>query len=232
VKYSRFVFLMGLWSACSPAWGQGPVAIVEDIDGGPPGLGAMDYLDVGRVIVLGVQDSVVLSYLTSCMREVIHGGVVTVGREQSETRAGRVERARVDCDGAKMMAAPGQNIDAAGMIVRNGATASDSLARIEAAPDPEFTLYGASPLLEVNGDGPLVIARLDAQGEYLKLSIDHNQLKAGRFLDLADQGQSLTAGAIYGARWNKRLVVFKIDPSAKPGRTPIVGRLIRLGFAP
>jgi hypothetical protein len=232
VKQFRLILLIWLWAAGSAASAQGPVAIVEDVDGSPGGVGAMDYLDVGRVIELGAKDSLILSYLTSCMREVIHGGVVTVGREQSETRAARVERAKVDCDGAKMMAAPGQNVDAAGMILRGEPVSSNALPQVQATPDPEFTLYGSSPVIELNGDGPLVIGRLDAQGEYLKLSIDHSQLKSGRFLDLADQGQSLTAGGVYGARWNKRLVVFRIDPSAKPGKTPIVGRLIRLGFSP
>jgi hypothetical protein len=53
----------------------------------------------------------------------------------------------------------------------------------------------------------------------------------GRFLDLAVEGKSLSPGGVYGARWQKRLVVFKVDSGAKPGATPILGRLLRLGFA-
>ena len=37
---------------------------------------------------------------------------------------------------------------------------------------------------------------------------------------------------IDGARWQKRLVVFKIDFAARPGATLILGRLLRLGFTP
>jgi len=232
VRHSRLLPIFGLCVITSPAWCQGPVAIVEDVDGSPAGVGVMDYLDVGKVIDLGAKDSLVLSYLTSCVREVIHGGIVKVGREQSETRSGLVERAKVDCDGARMIAAPGQTVDVAGMVLRGEAAGADGLPRIQPASEPEFVLYGSSPLIELNGDGPLVIARLDAKGEYLNLSIDRDQLIHGKFLDLADQKQSLTAGGVYGARWDKRLVVFKIDANAKPGKTPIVGRLIRLGFAP
>jgi hypothetical protein len=227
----QLLLLVGLCAIASPAWCQGPVAIVEDVDGNPVGVAVMDYLNVGKVIELGARDSLVLSYLTSCMREVIHGGVVKVGLEQSETRSGLVERAKVDCDGARMIAAPGQSVDVAGMILRGETTADGGLPRIQPASEPEFVLYGSSPLIELNGDGPLVIARLDAKGEYLNLSIDRDRLINGKFLDLADRGQSLTAGGVYGARWDKRLIVFKIDPSAKPGKTPLAGRLIRLGFS-
>jgi hypothetical protein len=77
----------------------------------------------------------------------------------------------------------------------------------------------------------LVIARLDQTGEYLSLQIEPKTLERGAFLDLANDGKILTAGGVYGVRWNGRLLVFKIDPGAKSSHTPLVGRLLRLDAA-
>jgi hypothetical protein len=45
---------------------------------------------------------------------------------------------------------------------------------------------------------------------------------------LAATGKSLAAGGVYRAAWGAQQVVFKVASSAKPGRTPIVGRLVIL----
>jgi hypothetical protein len=225
------LLLLGPWALTPSAWAQAPVAIVEDVGGNPAGIGVMDYLEAGKVIELGSEDSLVLSYLNSCVREIIHGGVVTIGHEQSETRSAHIERATIECDAAKMVAAPGRSVDAAGRIMRDEAGGNKWPPSIEAAQAPEFTLYGSSPLIELEGEGALVVARLDATGEYFNIPIDRSRLTRGRFFDFADEARSLSAGGVYGARWSRRLTVFRIDPTAKPGKTPIIGRLLRLGFA-
>jgi hypothetical protein len=182
----------------------------------------MDYLDAGKVIRLAPQDSIVLSYLKSCVREAIRGGTVKVGIDQSEVQAGQVERTKVDCDTGKMVPPPRQVNDSAGMVFRRP---------LGSAPHPQFTLYGLCPLVEVKGAGTLVMERLDKPGERYMLAIGQKQLVHGAFFDFASNGKSLTAGGIYGATWNTHQVVFKVDPSAKSGRTPIVGRLLRLAPA-
>lgn len=53
------------------------------------------------------------------------------------------------------------------------------------------------------------------------------QLLRNAFYDLADVGVALTPGGVYRLSKGNHGVVFKIDPSAKPGKTPIVGRLLR-----
>lgn len=232
MRYIRASLFLGLFALATSAWGQAPVAIVEDEIGEPGGAQVMDYLELGKTIELRPGASLTLDYLHSCVREVIHGGVVVVGREQSETRSAHVERSHVDCDAATMAAPSGRSIDVAGTALRGDGATAKGPGRIEAAEDPELTLYGSSPLIELSGDGRLVIARLDAKGQFLTIDVDHSRLLAGRFLDFADRGEALTAGGVYGARWERRLVVFKIDAHAKPGKTPVVGRLIRLGFAP
>jgi hypothetical protein len=205
---------------------QTPVAIVEEVTGEPPGVAFMDYVEAGKIIQLGPEDSIVLSYLNSCLREAIRGGTIKVGFDQSETLSAHFERTKVDCEAGKMMGAVGQTNDSASLIIRGKRPLT-----IRPAPEPEFTLYGSSPLIELKGSGKLVIARLDRTGEYFALSIEPKQLVRGVFLDLATDGKSLTAGGIYGVRWNGHLIVFKVDPSAKPGQTPIIGRLLRLGSA-
>jgi hypothetical protein len=68
-----------------------------------PGIQFMDYVDPGQVIRLGAHDRIVLGYLKSCWRETISGGTVTVGPEQSEVAGGEAARAKVACEGGKMM---------------------------------------------------------------------------------------------------------------------------------
>jgi hypothetical protein len=214
------------------AFAQAPVALVEEIKGQVAGLEAMDYLAAGKTFRLGSDQTVIIDYLNSCVRETIRGGTVKIGVQRSEVDSGAVERGRVDCDAAKMMTTSGQVVDNAGYVFRESGAAKEGLPRIQRAPDPEFTLYGLSPLIELNGSGPLVIGRLDQKGEYFELDIDQDKLLRRRFLDLAADGKSLTAGGVYGARWNKRLIVFRIDKTALPGQSPLLGRLLRLEGAP
>ena len=214
------------------AFAQAPVAIVEDVKGSVAGIEAMDYLVPGQSFRLSPDQAVVIGYLKSCVHETIRGGAVEIGNEQSTVERGVVERAKVECDAQDMMATSGQALDATGYVLRDGAAERERLPKVPKAPEPQFTLYGSAPLIELNGSGPLVIARLDAKGEYLKFDVDPDNLLRGRFLDFAASGQSLSPGGVYGARWQKRLIVFRIDSAAKSGATPLLGRLLRLGFAP
>jgi hypothetical protein len=219
-------FIFGLWMFAASASSQTPVAIVEEVTGNPAGIAFMDYVTAGQKIQLGPDDRIVLSYLNSCVRETIRGGVVTIGRDQSEATSAHVERTKVDCEAAKMMGAVGQSNDSASLILRGKRPET-----VRPAPEPEFTLFGLSPLIELRGSGKLVIARLDETGEYFSLQIEPKTLERGAFLDLANDGKVLTAGGVYGVRWNGRLLVFKVDPNAKSSHTPLVGRLLRLGLA-
>ncbi len=87
----------------SPVAAQTPAAVVEEVGGGVTGVQFMDYVEPGQVIRLGGHDRIVLGYLKSCWRETITGGTVTVGAEQSEVAGGEVVRAKIACEGGKMM---------------------------------------------------------------------------------------------------------------------------------
>ena len=64
--------------------------------------------------------------------------------------------------------------------------------------------------------------RLDREESPLRVSL------FGRALDLKVTGMKLTPGGIYSASFGASKIVFLVDAKAKPGPTPIVGRLIRL----
>jgi hypothetical protein len=201
----------------SAAVAQMPAAVVEEVVGGVAGVQFMDYVEPGQVIRLGGHDRIVLGYLKSCWRETITGGTVTVGTEQSEVAGGEVVRAKIACEGGKMMLS-------AELAGKSGAM----VFRQVPIPHPQFTLYGLSPVFEVRPGGRLVVERLEQPGERHEIAVTDQQLVRGAFLDFAKAGVALAAGGIYRAKLAGQEIVFKIDPDAKPGDMPLVGRLARL----
>jgi hypothetical protein len=183
----------------------------------------MDYVEPGQVIRLGAADGLVLGYLKSCWRETITGGTVTVGTEQSQVAGGEVARVLVQCEGGKMMLS-------AELAGKSGAMVFRQAPKVQAAaiPHPQFTLYGLSPVFEVQPGGNLVIERLDEPGEQHRIAVTEPGLVRGAFLDLAKVGVTLVPGAIYRAKLAEQQIMFKIDAQAKAGDTPLVGRLVRL----
>jgi len=220
------IFAMVLQAAgmlVSPAAAQAPAAVVEEVGGGVTGVQFMDYVEPGQVIRLGGHDRIVLGYLKSCWRETITGGTVTVGTEQSEVAGGEVVRAKIACEGGRMMLS-------AELAGKSGAMVFRQVPNRKAAPTPhpQFTLYGLSPVFEVRPGGRLVVERLDQPGERHEIAITDQQLVRGAFLDFAKAGVALAAGGIYRAKLAGQEIVFKIDPDAKPGDAPLAGRLARL----
>jgi hypothetical protein len=219
------VAVCGALTLAAPVMAQAPVALVEDVQGQPAGVEFMDYVAAGKVIRLGARDSIVLGYMKSCWRESISGGTVTVGAEQSAVEQGSVERAKVACDGGHMQLSTQQANHSGGMVFR------DRPRRGQKASTPQVTLYGLSPVVEVKGGGKLVIERLDQPGERHEVALTGKQLARGSFYDLAKADKALTAGGVYRASVGTREIVFKIDPQAKSGATPVIGRLLRISPA-
>ena len=201
---------------------QAPVAVVEDVSGNPGGLQMMDYVVPGQVIHLGPADSMVLSYLSSCVQETITGGAVTVGTDHSDIVGGNVQRQTIRCEGGKTE------------LTRSLADKSGAMALREIPQGyrqeivPQVTLYGRSPVVEVNPVGALVIERLDQPGERHDVILGDAQLVQGRFLDLSTAGVVLAPDGIYTARVGMQQIVFKVDHDARAGKTPIAGRLLQL----
>lgn len=213
---------VGLFGVVASAAAQPPVAVVEDVKGKVAGVEFMDYVSAGTVIKLGANGSIVLGYMKSCWRETITGGTATVGAEQSSVQLGRVERSKVDCDARLMQLTAREANQSAATVFRSLKPGE------QAAPPAQITLYGLSPFFEVKGRGTLVIERLDRTGERRELMVDGKSLTRGKFYDLAKTQTALAPGGTYLARFGTQRIVFKIDPLAKPGSTPIIGRLLRL----
>jgi len=78
-------------------------ALVESVTGRSPDVQPMDYVRVGQIIRLGPYGTIVLSYKVSCIREMITGGIVTIGTEQSYVRSGEVRRLVSQCDTGRVV---------------------------------------------------------------------------------------------------------------------------------
>jgi hypothetical protein len=215
--------LQGVGALILTAAAQSPAAVVEELAGSLPGVQFMDYVDPGQVIRLGAHDRIVLGYLKSCWRETISGGTVTVGTEQSEVAGGEVARAKVACEGGKMMLS-------AELAGKSGAMVFRQVPKPHPAglPHPQFTLYGLSPVFELRPPGKLVVERLDQSDERHEVAVTEQQLMRGAFFDCAKAGVALAPGGIYRAKFADQEIVFKIDPEAKPADAPLAGRLVRL----
>jgi len=180
----------------------------------------MDYVDPGQVIRLGAHDRIVLGYLKSCWRETISGGTVTVGIEQGEVAGGEVACAKVACEGGKMMLSAELAGKSGAMVFRQ-------------APKPQ-----ASPPSRIRNSRSLDCRRSSKCSRPASSSLNAwiSPANATRslspsnstFLDFAKSGVALVPGGIYRAKLADQEIVFKIDPDAKPGDAPLLGRLARL----
>ena len=215
-----------LWFWAGLAFAGGPsTALVEDVTGTSAGVEFMDYVEPGKVIRLNPQDSIVLSYLYSCVRETITGGVITVGLEHSEVQSGKVERVSTACDAGRMILTAELASQSAAAVVR---APEIKQGQSESPSSPQFTLYGLSPMVDAGrGEGSVEIMRVDKAGERYVLTIGTPRSLYGAYYDFAAEGKALAAGGVYRATFGGQSITFKIDPSAKPGKVPIVGRLVR-----
>jgi len=206
-----------------PAAAQAPVALVEDVQGKPDGVDFMDYVTMGQVIKLGPQDTVVLGYLKSCWRETITGATVTVGFDQSRVQGGNVSREKVACDAGRMHLTA-QTASKGGTMVYREAPSNVKPSPLSLRP--QFILYGTAPVLMMAQGSPVTIERLDRPGERYQISADF--AARGALYDFADHNQTLAAGGVYRATQGPARVMFQVSFDAKPGKTPLLGRLVQL----
>jgi hypothetical protein len=209
-------FAVVSWLLASPACAQAPVAIVEEIDSKSAGVEFMDYLTVGKTIALASADRLVIGYLKSCWRETITGGTVAIGTEESSVSGGRVERVKIRCQADSKGAVPKETVGSGAMVFRKK---SDS-------KQPQQTIFGLSPVIEVGEARSLVIERLDHPDKPIQINLTDRPSARSRFVDLAKSNIALLAGASYKAKLGQREVIFRIDPAADPRSTGVVGRLV------
>jgi hypothetical protein len=217
-----FAVCAGFLMLVAPAAAESPVAVVEEVQGKVTGAEFMDYVTPKTVIKLGANSSVIISYMKSCRREKISGlGTVIVGTDESFVQFADVKSEKPECDSSQSHATTKETSEVAATVLRSvGKSASSTI-------KPQLTLYGTSPIVEARGRGTLVVERLDVKGERQQIELNGSQSK-GKFYDFASVNRALAPGGIYSATFGSGKIVFRIDSQAKPGATPIVGRLIRL----
>jgi len=214
------VICVGLLALTAPAAADSPVAVVEEIQGKVTGAEFMDYVTPKAVIKIADGGSVVLSYLKSCRRETISGvGTVVVGNDESIVDQAVLKAEKTNCDPNQANATTKDTSGVAATLLRSATEAK--------LPEPQLTLFGASPLVEAKGRGTLTVRRLDLAGERHQIALGGTQLK-GKFVDFAGENVALVPGGLYAASFKSSEIVFRVDAQAKPGATPIVGRLLRL----
>jgi len=196
------------------AFAQAPVALVEDVRSKTAGVEFMDYVTAGKHIQLRGQDTLVLGYFTSCLSEAITGGAVTVGTTQSDVQGGKVKRTKVVCDG-NIALTESQAKQSAGTSFRHDAT---------------VRLHGLSPFVIAPGGAALLITRVDVPGEFHVATVPVKPGAHQSHFDFAAEKKALTPGGIYRASIGARQIDFRVALDAKPGRGPIISRLLR--FAP
>jgi hypothetical protein len=217
------VVCLGLLASAAPAAAQSPVAVVEEIQGKVAGAEFMDYVTPKSVIKIGDGGSIVLSYLKSCRRETISGtGTVIVGAEESTVHLADLKAEKTNCDSSQANVTTRETSGVAATVLR-----SVDKSKAASLPQPQLTLYGASPFVEAKGRGTLTVRRLDLVGERQQVNLGGTQLK-GRFFDFASENVALVPGGLYAATFKSSRIVFRVDAQAKPGATPIVGRLLRM----
>jgi hypothetical protein len=82
-------FALAGGAAADPIW-----ALVESLTGKLSDVVVMDYVRAGQVLQLGPDQTIVLSYGASCVRETITGGTIIIGTKQSEVKTGEVQRSK------------------------------------------------------------------------------------------------------------------------------------------
>ena len=216
---SLFAAIVGLVAFTGVAAAQSPVAVVEDVQGDVTGAEFMDYVAPGAVIKMGPDGKVVLGYMKSCRRETITGaGTVNVGSEKSMVHLSEIRADEVQCDSSHSQLLDRQVRESAASVIRG---LGDEGA-------PQVTLYGLSPVVEATHRGKLVVERLDVPGERYDVNFTAASLTRGKFYDFARTGTALQPGGTYAASLGSQRVVFRVDPGAAPGSTPIIGRLVSL----
>ena len=198
-----------------------PRAIVEEIDASGIKLEFMDYVHEGQVIDLEEEQSISLSYLSSCTQETIVGGRLVVGVRQSIITGGSLERLNTVCPSAALAVTKSQGKAAAVIAFRAPP------GKKEPTRNRKIILRHVSPIVEVGEAEQFRLDQLAPSRSEFTLKLSGKNLLRGRFIDFAKLGIALTPGAEYRATLDKRRIEFGIHSSAVAGTAPLIERLIR-----
>jgi len=174
-------------------------AVLLLVAGTVKGVAMFDYLDQGQKKSLAPGARIVIGYLQSCQREVITGGQITVGVEQSQVTDGKVARERMECDGGALKLTKEQAGKSAVTMFRAPARSASGKGRV---PKPQLTIYGASPVINLTKAAAIKIPVREA------------------FEDFAKSNQALAPGGVYRLSAGGRSIIVKVDPFVEQGAAP------------
>lgn len=175
------------------------VALVEEGSAAKAGIGEFSLLAAGTTFELGTAETIVIGYMTSCRRETITGGQVTIGEKQSEVAGGKVTSETVQCGEPRLALSAAESQQSATIAFRP----ADSLKHV----------YSRSLLLVGRGGQTIFLEIVEADSGK---SVKKLQTETGRF-DLAEEKVDLKPGKTYHLKTARNTVMVEIDPAAKTG---------------
>jgi hypothetical protein len=201
-----------------------PVAIVEEVGIGVTQVEPMDLLSEGDRFDLKSGQTVIIGYFSTCMREVVRGGKIVVGKSGSQVDGGEAVAKKMKCAAGTMDLTPEQLAQSAALAYRDPSS-PDPL-------EPQTIIGSTQPVIVAPGLKEVVLVDqrpLDPStgkiGEPTKQTI---KLDANGMADFAALGITLRPGDVYSVGDGKRTLIFKVDAFAVAAPLPVLIRLIRL----
>lgn len=185
-------------------------ALVEEVDAGVANVSAFDTLKAGQSLDLRPGKHAVISYLDSCIRETISGGLVKIGAAQSEVQDGTVQRETLDC-GVKQLVLTSTTQDQSATTVFR--PLFDNLVK-QVVPD-------TGPFVMAEHASSLELKEMGKEDAARSLPLHDGKL------DLRQAGVKLQPGAIYKLTAGGRETYIKIAPDAQDS-SPLLLRLVKL----
>jgi len=194
-----------------PASAGEPSALVEDVSDARTDVMLMDMLEPGQVIELGAGEKITLGYLSTCRQEVITGGKVTIGRDESAIAGGKVTAKKIACDSDKVAGAGNE----AGAVVFRAPPNSGPV------PKPDRTVYSLYPLLKTGPEiSAGVLKRLDRNEKEKKIKF------AKGVADFRKLKKKLARNGYYQITAGDHQAVFRVHPTAKSSAKAILSRFV------
>lgn len=190
--------------------GSNSGALVEEVDAGVANVSAFDTLKAGQSLDLRPGKHAVISYLDSCIRETISGGLVKIGAAQSEVQDGTVQRETLDC-GVKQLVLTSTTQDQSATTVFR--PLFDNLVK-QVVPD-------TGPFVMAEHASSLELKEMGKEDAARSLPLHDGKL------DLRQAGVKLQPGAIYKLTAGGRETYIKIAPDAQDS-SPLLLRLVKL----
>ncbi len=207
--------LAGAAISAGPAGAGGaPVAIVEDVGTGVSQVSPMDLLSAGDRIELAPDQSIIIGYFSTCTRDFVHGGTVTVQPDGSQVEGGEIQSQKMKCAAGTMDLTAEQLAQSAALAYRDP-NSNDPL-------QPQTTVDSTQPVIVAPDLKEVVLEDL-RRHEKRTLTLDADGMG-----DFAALGITLRPGGVYVVSGGKRALVFKVDGAAVAAPLPILVRLIRL----